>query len=110
MKGMGRGKRSLKELAEEFGNQEEYRMLFKEAQLGRVYHRELEQEVVRLCLALDLGAEEPVLRSIMAVAGAEDLQKLKTALQERFELMYPPQTQLPGAASVCETVESEYLI
>ena len=110
MKGMGRGKRSLKELAEEFGNQEEYRMLFKEAQLGRVYRRELEQEVVRLCLALDLGAEEPVLRSIMAVAGAEDLQKLKTALQERFELMYPPQTQLPGAASVCETVESEYLI
>ena len=110
LKGMCRGKRSLKELAEEFGSQEEYRILFKEAQMGRAYRKELEQEVVRLCLALDLGAEEPVLRSIMESAGAEELGKLKTALQERFEQMYPVRNQLPGMAIAGETVESGYLI
>ena len=110
MKGMGRGKRSLKELAEEFGSQEEYRALFKEAQLGRAYRKELEQDVVRLCLALDLGAEEPVLRNVMASAGAEDLRKLQTALQERFAQMYPAQTQLPGMVITGEAVESGYLI
>ena len=110
MKGMGRGKRSLKALAEEFGNQEEYRTLFKEAQLGREYRKELEREVVRLCLALELGAEEPVLRSVVSTAGAEELMKLKTALQGRFEQMYPVQTQLPGSKVFSDGLESGYLI
>ena len=110
MKGMHRGKRSLKELAEEFGTQEEYRALFKEAQLGRAYRKGLEQEVVRLCLALELGAEEPVLRAVAEKAGTEELMKLKDALQGRFEQMYPVRTQLPGSECVRETVESGYLV
>ena len=110
IKGMHRGKRSLKALAEEFGSQEEYRALFKEAQLGRAYRKELEREVVRLCLALELGAEEPVLRAVAEKAGTEELAKLKDALQGRFEQMYPVRTQLPSSGSIRETVESGYLI
>ena len=83
LKGMGR-KKCLKELAEEFGAQAEYRQLFKQAQLGRQYEKELQDAVVRLCLSLELGADESVLRGIMEKAAAEDLQRLKMALEERM--------------------------
>ena len=110
MKGMGRRNVSLKELAEEFGVQGEYRELLKQAQLGRQYEKQLQDEVVRLCLVLDLGAEERVLRGIAEKAGAEDLQKLKAALQERMRLLMPMQTQLPGSTAAMETVDSGFLI
>ena len=79
LKGRGIGKRCLKELAEEFGAQSEYRALYKNAQLGLQYRKELENGVVRLCLALELGADEQVYRSIVKLAAAEDLMKLRTA-------------------------------
>ena len=110
LKGMGAGKRMLKDLAEEFGAQSEYRALFKEAQLGRQYRKELEDSVVGLCLALELGAEEPVLRGVVSGAGAEDLMKLKAALQNRVDAMYPVSTQLPGAEIRAAEVESGFLI
>ena len=110
MKGKGYGKRSLKELAEEFGRQQEYGQLLREAKLGQTYRKELEQEVVRLCLALDLGAEAPVLQGVVQAAAAEDLQQLKKALQGRFEQMYPVVTQLPGAEQTPGELESGYLI
>ena len=110
LKGMGRKNRTLKDLAEEFGAQSEYRQLFKLAQLGRQYEKELQDAVVRLCLSLDLGAEEPVLRCIVEKAGAEDLQKLKTALEERVRVLQPVVTQLPQAGMCRETVESGFLI
>ena len=76
LKGMGYGKRCLKELAEEFGVQAEYRQLYKQAQLGKRFEKELQDSVVRLCLTLELGVEEPVLRSLVSKAGADDLLKL----------------------------------
>ena len=110
MKGMNAGNRSLKELAEEFGAQGEYRALFQEAQLGRRYRKELENAVVGSCLALELGVEEPVLRGLVGSAGAEDLLKLKTALQRRVDEMYPVCTQLPGAETSADAVESGFMI
>ncbi len=110
MKGMGRRNVSLKALAEEFGVQAEYRELYKQAQLGRLYELELRNEVVRLCLVLDLGASENVLRAVMEKAGSEDLRKLKAALEERVRLLMPMQTQLPGSTAAMETVESGFLI
>ena len=110
IKGMGRKGVSLKALAEEYGVQAEYRELFKQAQLGRQYEKELRDEVVRLCLTLDMGVQEPVLRSVMEKACAEDLQKLKAALQEKMRGLMPLQTQLPGSAAAMETVESGFLI
>ena len=108
LKAMGR-KKCLKELAEEFGVQGEYRDLFKRAELGDRYRRELEEDVVRLCLALELGAQEPVLRNICKTAGAEDLLALRKALDDRLEEMMPLTTQL-GSFHGADAVESGFLI
>ena len=110
IKGLGRRNVSLKALAEEFGVQAEYRELYKQAQLGQLYEKELRDEVVRLCLVLDLGASETVLRGVMEKAGSDDLRKLKAALEERVRLMMPMQTQLPASAAAMETVENGFLI
>ena len=105
-----RGQKCLKELAEEFGAQAEYRAMFKEAELGRKYRKELEDGVVRLCMALELGAEYEVVRSVMKTAAAEDLMKLRSALEERLACVMPVTTQLKGK-HVCDAgVEAGYLI
>ena len=110
IKGMGRKGRTLKDLAEEFGAQAEYRQLFKQAQLGLQYEKELQDAVVRLCLSLELGADETVLRGIVEKAAAEDLQKLKAALEERMRLLQPMVSQLPQAGKEREALESGFLI
>ena len=110
LKAMGGGKRSLKELADQFGAQGEYRALFKEAELGRQYRKELEQDVVRLCLALELGAERDVFLGIARTAAAEDLMKLRKALDARLAESLPVVTQLRGKLDCSETVENGFLI
>lgn len=110
LKGMGAGRRCLKELAEEFGAQQEYRVLFQQAQLGKQYEALLKDEVVRLCLSLDLGAEEPVLRSVVEKVGSDDLVRLKTALEKKLQECMPAVTQLPGTKQAVSCVESGYLI
>ena len=109
LKALGGGKRCLKELADEFGAQAEYRSLYKQAQLGKLYEKQLQDEVVRLCLVLDLGVAEPVLRAITEKVGAEELMKLKTALEERMAQSLPGMRQLGGTQQQ-ETVESGFLI
>jgi hypothetical protein len=108
LKGLGGGNRSLKELAEHFGAQKEYRELHKLAQLGKAYEKQLRDEVVRLCLVLELGAEEPVLRGIVDKAAAEDLMKLKEALQKRYTECMPMESQLSG--SFDGEIETDFLI
>ena len=109
MKALGGGKRSLKELADAFGAQGEYRELYKQAQLGAKYRAELEDSVVRLGLSLGLGVTEPVLRGIVSSAGTEDLTALKQGLQGKLEEMLPVTTQL-GRFQRQEDMESGYLI
>ena len=109
LKALG-SRRCLKELAEEFGVQAEYRALYKQAQLGLEYQKLLGDEVVRLCLSLGLGIEEPVLRSVVSKVGAAELMKMKAALQQRMEEMYPVRCQLPGADCTVTDVESDFLI
>lgn len=101
---------SLKELADAHGAQAEYRGLCKDAELGRRYRKELEDGVVRLGLALELGVSEPVLRSLAKTAGAEDLLALKGALQARLEESLPMVTQLLGTAEKADSMESGFLI
>ena len=110
LKAMGGGKHTLKELADQFGAQGEYRALYKEAQLGRQYRKELEADVVRLCLALELGAEQDVFCSIAKTAAAEDLMKLRAALQERLTESLPAVTQLRGRGECVAEMESGFLI
>lgn len=109
MKGMGAAV-SLKELAAEHGAQAEYRALTKEAELGRRYRKDLEDGVVRLGLALELGVSEPVLRSLAKTAGAEELLALKDALQGRLDESLPVVSQLLGVKGKAEEIESGFLI
>ena len=101
---------SLKELAAENGAQAEYRALTKEAELGRRYRKDLEDGVVRLGLALELGVSEPVLRSLAQTAGAEELLALKGALQGRLDESLPMVSQLLGVKGKAEEIESGFLI
>ena len=110
LKGFGRNTVSLKELADENGAQEEYRQMFKLAQLGRKYEKQLQTEVVRLCLGIGLGLEEPVLRSIAQKMGSEELARLKEALELRLAEMMPVQSQLMASFDKAEAVESGFLI
>ena len=110
LKGLGAGKRTLKELADSFGAQAEYRALYQDAQLGQQYRHQIQDDVVRLCLALDLGAEEPTLRGIVKTAGAEDLLKLKAALENRLAECMPVVTQLGNTISTMDEMESGFMI
>jgi len=110
LKALGGRKVCLKELAEEFGAQGEYRALVKQAELGKRYQKELEDSVVRLGLTLELGVAEPVLRSLAKTAAAEDLLALKAALEQRVSEMLPVCTQLGGRLERQEGLESGFLI
>ena len=110
LKALGGRKTCLKELAEEFGAQAEYRTLYKQAELGRRYEKELQDSVVRLGLSLELGVPEPVLRSVAKTAAAEDLLALKTAWEEKLNEILPVTTQLLGSTGRGEIVESGFLI
>ena len=110
LNGLGAGKHCLKELAEEFGVQAEYRSLFKQAQLGKLYEKQLCDEVVRLLLVLDIGVEKDVLQSVAQKAGAEDLMKLKAGLERKSSQFLPMQTQLLGMEKDADPVESGFLI
>ena len=108
LKGFGK-KAELKALAEEFGAQQEYRQLCKQAELGRRFEKQLQNDIVRLGLTLELGVEEPVLRSLARTAAAEDLLALKEALEARVKEMMPVTCQLMGRRETAE-LESGFLI
>ena len=110
LKTLGGRKKSLQELAEEFGVQAEYRGLFKEAELGRQYRRELENDVVRLLQTLDLGADHQVLRSVVKTAAAEDLLKLRGSLEAKMAEFLPVTTQLGDFGEEKAKLESGFLI
>ena len=110
LKGLASGRRTLKELAEEFGVQGEYRALFKEAELGRQYLGQIRDDVVRLCLSLELGADEPTLCGIIKGAAAEDLLKLKAALQQRLDESLPAVCQLGNTFAKGEVIESGFMV
>ncbi len=109
IKGLHSGKK-LKALAEEFGAQAEYKALESQARLGREYEKQLQQDVVRLCLSLDLGVEEPVLRQLVETAGGDTLQQLQKALAEKLQQSLPMPTQLPQAGKGMESLETGFLI
>ena len=108
LKGMGR-QRCLKELAEEFGVQEEYRGLWKLARMGQQYQKQLSDEVVRLGLMLGLKVAEPVLHSAAEKLSGAELVELRDALREQAAEKYPIQLQL-GSVRGEEAMESGYLI
>ena len=109
LKGMGRGTVALKDLAAQYGAQEEYRKLCKLAELGKTYTCQMEDEVVRLCLMMELGMEERLLRSAVKSLGSDELAALKKALEKKERQCYPVQSQLLWVEEDGE-LESGFLI
>ncbi len=110
LKGMGSGEETLKALAQEHGLQGAYQNLYEQAQLGKQYRKELEDAVVRLCLSIDLGLQEPVLRQIVPKIGTQELQQMRKAFQLQQDRMYPGSCQLMGVQPEGEALESGFLI
>lgn len=105
-----RHRQCLKELAAEFGAQAEYRTLEMQAALGRKYAGQLQDEVVRLCLALELGIAEPALREMVQKADAGSLRLLKTALEARLSQKMPVKSQLLTADGGKQPLEAGFMI
>ena len=110
LKGMGGGNRTLKELADTFGAQNEYRALFKQAQLGKLYEKQLCDDVVRLFMVLDLGVDREILVKVAEKASAEELLHLKQALENRSSEFFPMQVQLCSAGEHQDGIENGFLI
>ncbi len=110
LKALGGGRHSLQELAELYGAQKEYRGLYKLAQLGRQYEKQLQDQAVRLCLMLELGVEEPVLRSLVSRSAPEELQKLIAALERKAEERIPLRSQLLSRKQEQPGVDEDFMI
>ena len=66
-------------------------------------------EVVKLCLALELGVEEKVLRTVAKKLSPEELKAMRKALEERVDRKYPARVQLFGGEKA-EEWDAGYLI
>ena len=66
--------------------------------------------MVRLCLCLELGVDEPTLRAVVEKAGAEELLKLQKALDARLAESYPVTCQLGNSFAKTDVIESGFMI
>ncbi len=105
MKALGGGKATLKELADRFGAQGEFRELYVLAQLGKEYEAQMREDVTRLCLGLELDIGEKTLRSAVGKMDAGELKEFARALERRMTEKYPVQRQLgcPGEKEEWDT-------
>ena len=81
-----------------------------EAAFGRESRKALEQEVVRLGLLLDFGADEDILRATAAALAGEQLQQLRASMAKKAAGLWPARTQLPGSGRGGEELDAAFLI
>lgn len=104
---------TLKELVARSGTPEQQdclRELEAAAQFGAACRKGLLDEVVRLGLVLDLGADEATLRKACAALELPELKRWRAALEQKAAALFPPQTQLPSAEGGTEALDAAYLI
>ncbi len=70
---------------------------------------ELKKEVLRLCLVCD-EALYPALEKSVEHMQEPELCKMRDALRQQSNKLYPPLTQLPGKGKVTEFSGDEYII
>ncbi len=110
LKGLGMGKKCLKDLADAYGAQGEYRELYQKAQLGCRYEKQLQEEVVRLCMILDLGVEREVLQKVFAKTASAELLTLKDSLEQKVSALLPGKTQLKSRQTQEQPMENGFLV
>lgn len=99
-------------LKKEFSQAGEAEMLTlrKDAALGKLYRKELEREVVKLGMILELGVEAQVLSRMAAKMDAQDLITMRKALETKRAELFAPAPQLSMAAGTEEKTDSAFLI
>ena len=100
----------LKKLGESGVDMPELKKLRKEAELGRLYRKELEDRAVCAALVLECGVEEAVLRHVMQEICAEDLEKLEKALTGKMAERISPVCQLQTGTEGTGETDSAFLI
>lgn len=87
----------------------EYSALEKSARLGEKYLGELKKEVLRLCLVCN-GELYPAMEKSVEHMQEPELCKVKEALVQQSQKLYPPLTQLSGRGEVTKFSGDEYII
>lgn len=80
------------------------------ASFGRESRRAMEQEIVRLGLLLDFGADEDILRASAAALDCGQLQQLRASMSKKAAGLWPALTQLPGSRREEAAVDAAFLI
>ena len=88
----------------------ELEKLRKEAALGRVYRKELEDRFVRSAMLLRLGIQEAALREMAAALEPEQLRQAGGALEERTAKLFAPAPQLAEGKETALEKDSAFLI
>lgn len=89
---------------------ESLRGLQREAELGRAYRKQLEQDAVRLGLCLDFGADEQLLRTLAQQLDDGALQKFCKGLQGKVSMLTEPVGQLPEMTPPKSEFGREFMI
>ena len=84
--------------------------LEKEAEYGRLYKKNLGDQVVKMGLLLDLGTEERLLRKMTAALSVEELISVQTALSRKLATVMPLTTQLSKPPAEKKSTDSAFLI
>ncbi len=84
--------------------------LSQDAALGRSYRKQLQKEIVRLGLVLELGLDQPLLESLAKKLDGDQLQAVQSALSEKAAKLFPPCTQLSAPAERTQQADSAFLI
>ena len=88
----------------------ELEKLRKEAALGRMYRKELEDRFVRSAMLLRLGIQEAALREMAAALEPEQLRQAGGALEERTAKLFAPAPQLAEGKEIALEKDSAFLI
>lgn len=86
------------------------RRLEKEAEYGRMYRKQLRQDVVKMGLLLDLGLEEDLWEKLAMALDVEELSAVQMAFSKKAAEKFPPQTQLFGKVENDIKPDSAFLI
>ena len=99
-----------KGLLPEMPDAAELKALEADAALGRQYRAELEKDVVRLGLLLDMGVDEQILRRMAKAMGSEDLMQMRKALEKKRAELFAPAPQLQTGKEIAREHDSAFLI
>lgn len=91
-------------------DEQELKALRRDAALGRQYRAQLEADVVKLGLLLEMGVEAEVLRRMAKAMGSEDLMQMKTALEKKRAELFPPAPQMLAGKEAGQKMDGAFLI